>query len=222
MLSTKTVTPDGLHPQASLGQVAGHCPDRSGERHTMTNPLKSVVRKWAAGQEAAIARGSFRDPRLGEIKISDWHARVSRSCGIGAVTKDKNASLWRTHCEPEWGEWPMAAVTRLEAQAWVDRLRSTRRARHQGRDVTADDEDVPLLSVATIHIMSQLYSAAMREHPPLVLVNPFDRLELPRIKPWPVEFLEHAEAEALYAAAEEIGGQRRTLIELGTDVRPPA
>jgi integrase len=196
--------------------------DRSGERHTATDPLKSVVKRWAAEQEAAIARGDFRDPRLGEIKAGDWHGRVSRSRGIEAVTKDKNASLWRTHCEPEWGKWPMAAVTRLEAQAWVDRLKSTRRARHQGRDVTGDDEDVPLLSAATIndavHIMSQLYSAAMREHPPLVLVNPFDRLELPRIEPRPVEFLEHEEAEALYAAAEEIGAQWRTLIELGTEV----
>jgi integrase len=33
-----------------------------------------------------------------------------------------------------------------------------------------------------------------------------------------VEFLEHEEAEALYAAAEEIGAQWRTLIELGTEV----
>lgn len=37
--------------------------------------------------------------------------------------------------------------------------------------------------------MSQLYPAAIREHPPLVVVNPFDHLELPRIEPRPVEFL---------------------------------
>ena len=52
---------------------------------------------------------------------------------IENVTKAKNASLWRTHCEPEWAGWQMAAVTRMEAQAWVDRLRATRRARHKGR-----------------------------------------------------------------------------------------
>ena len=38
---------------------------------------------------------------------------------------------------------------------------------------------MPVLSAATIadtvHIMTQLYTAAMREHPPMVLVNPFDR-----------------------------------------------
>lgn len=31
--------------------------------------------------------------------------------------------------------------------------------------------------------MSQLYTAAMWEHPPIVLVNPFDHLELPKIEP---------------------------------------
>jgi len=46
---------------------------------------------------------------------------------------------------------------------------------------------VPVISPATIHdvvhIMSQLYTAAMWEHPPIVLVNPFDHLELPKIEP---------------------------------------
>ena len=64
----------------------------------------------------------------------------------------------------------MAAVTRLEAQEWVNRLTSTRRARHQGRPVADGDQDVPVLSAATIaaavHLMSGLYRLAMREHPP--------------------------------------------------------
>jgi hypothetical protein len=99
-----------------------------GRKHTHTDPLKSVVRKWAAQQEAQLARGDFRDPRLGEIRVGEWHGRVTRARGIEEITKDKNASLWRTHCKPEWARWPMAAVTRLEAQSWVDRLKATRRA----------------------------------------------------------------------------------------------
>jgi integrase len=81
---------------------------------------------------------------------------------------------------------------------------------------------VPAISPATIHdivhIMSQLCTAAIREHPPIVLVNPFDHPTLPRIEPRPVEFLEHEEAGALYEAAEAIGASWRTLIELGTEV----
>jgi integrase len=145
-----------------------------------------------------------------------------RSSEIEDITKAKNSSLWRTHCEPEWGDWQMAAVTRLEAQEWVERLKGTRRARHKGKPVLAGDQDVPVISPATIHdtvhIMSQLYTAAIGEHPPLVVVNPFDHFELPRIEPRPVEFLEHDEAEALYEAAEALGAQWRTLTELGTEV----
>jgi integrase len=189
-----------------------------GRKHTESDELKSVVRKWAVEQEALAARGEFRDPRLGEIKVGDWHARVTRARGIEAVTKVKNASLWRTHCEPEWASWPMSAVTRLEAQEWVNRLTSTRRARHKGKLVAGGDEDVPVLGAATIadiaHIMSSLYRLAMHEHPPLVIVNPFADLELPEIEPRPVEFYEHDEAAALYEAA----GESRTLVELGMDV----
>jgi integrase len=212
------VLPDGLHSQAPSGKWQATVRDRSGERHSTTDPLKSVVRKWATEKEAQITRGEFRDPRLGEIRIGEWHERVSRARGIEAVTKVKNASLWRTHCEPEWAKWPMAAVGRLEAQEWVNRLASTRRARHQGKAVADGDEDVPLLSAATIadivHVMSSLYRLAMREHPPLVVANPFADLELPEKEPRPVEFYEHEEAAALYAAA----GEWRTLIELGMDV----
>ena len=77
---------------------------------------------------------------------------------------------------------------------------------------------MPLLSAATIHdivhVRSSLYRAAMREHPPVVIANPFADLDLPRIEPRPVEFYEHDEAAALYGAA----GDWRTLVELGMDV----
>jgi integrase len=115
----------------------------------------------------------------------------------------------------------MAAVTRLEAQSWVDRLTATRRARHHGRPVL-DGEDVPVLSAATIaaavHLMSGLYRLAMREHPPLVTVNPFADLELPTIEPHALDFYEPCEAEALYDAAGAIDPRWRLYAELGTQV----
>lgn len=142
---------------------------------------------------------------------------MTRARGVEAVTKDKHASLWRTHCGPEWARWPMAAVTRMEAQEWVDRLKATHRARHLGRPV-AGDQDVPVLGAATVaaavHLMSGLYRLAMREHPPLVTVNPFADLELPTIEPHSIDFYEHDEADALYDAA----GEWRDLLELGMTV----
>lgn len=104
----------------------------------------------------------------------------------------------------------------------VNRLQVTRRARHKGRPVTDNDKDVPAINAETvcaaIHLMSQIYGTAMKETPPIVLVNPFAGLELPVIHPHEIDFLERDEAEALFTAAGEIGSRWRTLIELGTEV----
>ena len=200
-----------------------------GRKHTKTDPLKSVVRTWAAGQESKFAQGDVRDPRAGDVRVGDWHARYARASGVEAITAAKNRSLWATHCEPKWSGWRMASVTRMEAQGWVAELRETRLARYRGRTIPSGNgiaqgmaDDVPFLSAATIadvvHIMSALYRAAMREHPPVVLVNPFADLVLPRIEPRPVEFYEPDEAAALYEAAAAIGEKWRTMAELGTQV----
>ncbi len=178
---------------------------RDGKRHTKTDKLKSVVKQWATEHEAAIARGDFRDPRLGDIKVGDWYRRVAAARATDPATRAKHASLWATHCETQWASWPMSAITRMEAQEWVNRLQATRRARHKGRAVSGDDADVPLIGAETVcaaaHLMSQLYGMAMKETPPIVTVNPFAGLELPVIRPHEIDFLERDEAEALFAAA---------------------
>jgi integrase len=195
---------------------------RDGKRHTKTDRLKSVLKQWAADQEAAIRRGDFRDPRLGDIKVGFWYRRVAAARSTDPATRAKHASLWATHCEPQWADWQMSAITRMEAQEWVNRLQATRRSRHKGKDVTDDDQDVPAIGAETVcaavHLMSQLYSMAVKETPPITLVNPFAGLELPVIRPREIDFLERDEAGALYLAAGEIGARWRTLIELGTEV----
>jgi len=108
----------------------------------------------------------------------------------------------------------------MEAQGWVAELRATRRARHQGRPA---GDDAPLLSAETVasivHVMSSLYRAAMKEHPPVVLSNPFAELDLPAIEPRPVDFYEPDEAEQLFNAVEQLSGPGwRTFAELGMDV----
>lgn len=114
----------------------------------------------------------------------------------------------------------MSGPSRMEAQDWVKCLRSSTRARHSGRPVTSDDRDVPQLSAETIRaavqLMSALYAAALAKG--ILYANPFSRLELPVIEPRPVEFLESAEAEALYESAARIGPRWRTFIEVGTRV----
>ena len=60
---------------------------RDGKRHTKTDKLKTVVKQWATEQEAAIARGEFRDPRLGDLKVGDWYQRVAAARATDPATK---------------------------------------------------------------------------------------------------------------------------------------
>jgi integrase len=193
---------------------------KDGKKHTKTGKLKSVVKQWGTEQEAAMARGEWRDPKAGTIEVGEWYARVSRARSIDGTTKAKHASLWATHCEPQWARWQLGAITRMEAQEWATGLAAMRRARHKGKAVADDDEDVPTLGpetiAAAVHLMSQLYTMAMREVPPIVTVNPFAALELPAIQPHAIDFFTRDEAEALFDAVEELSGKAaRTLVELG-------
>jgi len=204
---------------SGLYQATVYGPD--GKRHTKTDRLKAPVNAWANEMNAKKARGEWLDPRSGKVRIGSWRERVAAATGPSA----KNDGLWRTHCAPKWATWEMAAVTRMEAQAWVRQLESTPLSRYRGRPA-AGQADVPVLSAETVHaivnVMGQLYRLAMEETPPLVSVNPFARLRLPRIPPRPADFLERDEAEALYKAAGEIDPRWRALIELGskTGLRP--
>lgn len=192
----------------------------NGRRRSYSHPLKGTVRTWAKQREAEMARGEIRDPKLGQQKIRDWYSKWSSARRLDASTRVKQAGLWRVHCEPEWGDWPLAAPTRIEAQGWATRLSSTKRARHRGRNVSRAQKDVPFLSAVTVrdivYLMSSLYGAALLETPPLVIANPFSGLELPKIPPREDRYFEHAEAEALYVAIERRHGLGpRTLVEIG-------
>ena len=109
----------------------------------------------------------------------------------------------------------MSAITRMEAQEWVNRLQVTRRARHKGRAVT-DDGDVPVIGAETVcaaaHLMSQLFGMAMKETPPIVTANPFSGLELPVIRPNEICYFEYEEAEALIAAIRELSGEMNAVM----------
>lgn len=192
----------------------------SGKRYTKTDALKKVVNEWAKDLETRYARGELRDPHAGRIEVGEWYERRMTARGIEPVTRDKITSCWDTHCKGQWATWPMDAVTRMEAQEWVNVLQKKRRARHQGRDAAAD---APVIAASTVHtivfVMSGLFDAAVRERPPIILSNPFADLDLPEIAPTSVEFLTHEEADALVGVLNrDFGEQWGTLVETGLHV----
>lgn len=178
-----------------------------GTKHTRTDKLKSAVRTWAAEQEAALARGDFRDPRLGRTTVGEWWERVARA--RGDKPGDRRERLWRLYCEKTWGRWPIAAVTRVDAQEWASDLASTPSVRDPKQHLA------PATVHAIVSVMTSLYRLGLAENPPLVTSNPFHGLDLPVILPHSTDFLEHAEAAALQEAAGAIDPRWRVLTQLG-------
>jgi integrase len=172
----------------------------NGDRISKTFALKREAAEWARELEANFSRGDLRDPRSGRITVAEWYERWSRARAVDPNTSAKVASNWRTHCEAQWGRWPMETVTRMEAQGWANVVRKKRRARDKGVAGTAES---PVLAADTVHqivnVMSALFDAACRERPPIVLSNPFADLDLPTVPPSPIDFYTHDEAEQLLA-----------------------
>lgn len=179
----------------------------SGKRITKTDPLKRVVAEWGRELEAQFARGEMRDPRAGRITVGEWYERWSAAHVVAATTRTKIEGRWRTHCEPKWATWPLEAVTRMEAQAWVRELEVTARARWGGRRIL-DEDDAPYLAPGTIQgivgVMTSLFQAAVGETPPVVPANPFYKLKLPTIPPSRIVYFTREQHAAVLAAMRRL------------------
>lgn len=181
-----------------------------GRKHPKSDPLKKVVSRWATDQESKFNQGDVRDPRAGDIRVTDWQRRYAEA-HAGKASAQRNASLWSVHCEPKWATWKMNSVTRVEAQSWVTGLAETASQRDE-------DETLSAATVtAIVRVMSSMYRAAVKDN--VVVSNPFSGLALPPFEPQPVFFYEPDEAQKLYLAAGELDERRRTLMELGMQAR---
>jgi integrase len=89
------------------------------KRRTHTSVLRRDVIVWAAEQEAAIARGDWRDPKLARTTFEAWAerwwaARVVEPEGA----RDQRYSL-DLHVLPHWRGWTLGSIGRLEVQSWI-------------------------------------------------------------------------------------------------------
>lgn len=101
-----------------------------GRKHTKTDPLKKVVKDWAAHEEARVAQGRWRDPRLARQTIDRWVQQWSELRVVEPATAKHNATTLRVHILPHWGSWRMADVTPLDVKAWIARMQKDGRSAH--------------------------------------------------------------------------------------------
>lgn len=94
----------------------------NGKRISQTDKLKSVVKDWALEQEAAIRRGVWRDPRLGRITFGEWDERWWAARVVEEETRRGDRAQREHRILPQWQDWPLAKIKRLDVQAWIRQM----------------------------------------------------------------------------------------------------
>ena len=101
-----------------------------GKKHTKTDPLKKVVKDWAAEEETKVAQGRWRDPRQAKQTFTDWAARWRDVRVVAEDTNRLDASTLRTHVLPQWGSWRLGDIGALDVKAWVARMQRDGHSAH--------------------------------------------------------------------------------------------
>jgi integrase len=91
----------------------------NGKRKSITDTHKRVVEKLARDLESAIRRGESVHLQDRKLTVGEWAERWLTSRNVEAITARKDVSQIRTHVLPQWGDWPLTAIGRLDVQTWV-------------------------------------------------------------------------------------------------------
>lgn len=139
----------------------------NGKRITRTDKLKSVVADWATEQEAAIRRGIWRNPRAGRMTVGEWAARWWEARVVAPETRRGDDAQMRLRILPQWSDWPLAKVRRLDVQAWVRQMEQDGVGAHAIR--------------RTYNLFAAMLRDAVSEE--LIPASPCQRIDLPATDP---------------------------------------
>jgi len=158
-----------------------------GNRHTYTHALKSTVRAWASEQESARARGTFRDPRAGNMPLGEWLDRWLAARVVEPATLAGDRSTIHNHLLPAWERWPLAEIAPMDVQAWVRRM--------------TEAGVGPSTIRRSFNLLTSLMGAAVDNG--LLAVSPCRRIDLPTIAVQPPRWWTREQAAHLLNAHEE-------------------
>lgn len=91
-------------------------------RITESDPLPSVITKWAADLEAEIRRGKFLDPRLAKTPVGEVWAKYAGARRIEKASRARDESHWRCHVAPRWAKVPVGSILKPDVQTWVNEM----------------------------------------------------------------------------------------------------
>ena len=135
----------------------------SGKKITRTDPMKRVVADWAKAEEVRIARGEWRDPRAGRILYDEWRDQFLAARVVEAETARRDKGVLTNHLDPQWEGWKLPAITHIEVQGWVKRMRAAGTGAHAIRH--------------SFNLLSTMLRSAVKNG--LITANPCQGVDLP-------------------------------------------
>lgn len=196
--------------------------DPVGRQRAKVFDRKSDAKQWAVAVEADKVRGTYNDPRLGQIRFSDWAGECFDSrLNIRGATRARDESLLRNHVLPAFGDTPLGRVSRADVQGWVRDL--------SDRGV-GDRKLAPRTVRECYRVLGGIMAAAVEQR--LIAERPCRKVALPRVDRQERRFLSPDEVEQLiqavpalhralvYSAAylgcrwEELAGLKRSRLDL--------
>lgn len=67
-----------------------------------------------------MRRGGYGAGVDQRLTVAAWAVKWFAARRVEPNTAAKNASHWKNHIEPRWGNWPLTAIDRLDVQVWVN------------------------------------------------------------------------------------------------------
>jgi integrase len=78
--------------------------------------------RFASSIEYELNRGSFFDPKLGQVKFKDLAEKWFKTRTANPSTIKQNDIHLRHHILPYWGEKPIGAIKNSDIQTWIAQL----------------------------------------------------------------------------------------------------
>jgi integrase len=101
--------------------------DLSGVLHTgpHTFTSKADAARYLALVEADLHRGTWTDPKLGRITLTEWADRWQQTTtNLRPTTRDLYAYLLRRFLFPTFGKAPLSSIDSLAVRAWLTSLQA--------------------------------------------------------------------------------------------------
>lgn len=171
--------------------------DWAGKPHSETKRRLVDAERRRAEIETQLAGGMWRDPRRGDILLSEWAADwVDTRHDLRATTKARLETTMRVQVLPKFGGTPLIKITNAAVRAWV--------AEMLGAGLSA------ATARKAVFALRQCLEAAVADG--RLMINPAYRVPLPSERMKPPRFLSQAEVERL---VEEMPAQYKALVLVG-------